>query len=132
MRIFILLILVMAMSCSGNAPSVPNEKSVIGSWKLMGMLKTPIDIEKVTETDFMSGFMNFKADGTFEGEISYPKFPDKTVRASGTYLVENDIITISNPGNNSVTKSTIRFEKDFLIFTPLNPEGFTAYYKPLD
>ncbi len=131
MRLLILLVLIVTLSCGGNSTSVPNNGSVIGSWKLLGMLKTPIDLDKIKENDLIGGFMNFKDDGTFEGEVNYPKFPDKTIKVSGTYSVENGVITISNPGNNSATKSKIRFEKDFLILTPSSPDGFTAYYKSL-
>ena len=120
------------VSCGGVPGSLSNEKSIVGSWKLMGMTKKPFPIEKITETDLMSGNFNFKPDKTFDGEIIYPKMPDKSLKVSGTYAVENGILTINNQTNNSTTQSTLKFEKDFMIATPLNPDGFTMYYKRLN
>lgn len=98
----------------------------------MGMTKKPFPVEKVTETDLIGGNLNFKPDKTFEGEVTYPKMPDKNLKISGSYSVENEILTINNQTNNSTTKSTLKFEKDFLVATPLNPDGFIMYYKRLN
>lgn len=122
-------VLVWAVGCNGRA--VQESKSIVGSWKVIAMQRSPIDLEKVVENELIGGSMTFKPDGTFNAEINYPKFPDKTVRTSGTYSIENETVSISNAGNDSTTKSTFRFEKGFLIITPENPEGFTAYLKPL-
>lgn len=73
--------------------------------------------------------MVFKEDGTFEGEVVYPKARDMNVKVSGTYALKNNTLTINNRSNNSTTRSTMKFEQDFLILTPENPEGFIAYYK---
>jgi hypothetical protein len=132
MRFLILIVLFVVVNCGGISDSVSNEKSIIGSWKLMGMTKKPFPIEEVTETDLMGGNMTFKPDNTFDGEVTYPKMPDKNLKVSGTYSIENGILTINNQTNNSATKSAMRFEKDFMILTPLNPDGFIAYYKRLD
>ena len=129
MRLLILIMLIWSVSCDGTSNSVSNEKSIVGSWKLMGMTKKPFPIEEVTENDLISGRMNFKPDKTFDGEVTYPKMPDKNLKVSGSYTIENEILTINNRTNNSATKSTLKFEKDFMIATPLNPDGFIAYYK---
>jgi hypothetical protein len=132
MRFLILIILIVNIGCGGASKFVSTEKSIIGSWKLMGMTKKPFDIEKITEIDLIGGRMNFKPDNSFDGEITYPKYPDKTVKAFGTYAIEGEILTISNQANNSITKSTFRFEKDFLIAKPLHPEGSIMYYKRIE
>ena len=98
----------------------------------MGMTKKPFPIEKITETDLISGTLNFKSDKTFDGEVTYPKMPDKNLRVSGTYTIENGILTINNQTNNSTTQSTLKFEKDFMIVVPLNTDGFIMYYKRLN
>lgn len=98
----------------------------------MGMTKKPFPIDKITETNLISGSLTFNPDKTFDGEITYPKMPDKNLKVSGTYKVENETLTINNQTNNSVTESTFRFEKDFMIATPLNPDGFIMYYKRLN
>lgn len=98
----------------------------------MGMVKKTFPIEQVTESDLMTGHITFKADKTFDGEVIYPKSPDKNTKVLGTYTVEGDILTISNQGNNSTTKSNLKFEKDFMIGTPQNPEGFIAYWKRIN
>jgi len=132
MRFLILILLIVTVDCGGVSESVSPEKSIVGSWKLMGMVKTPVEIERVTESDLMTGNLTFKSDKTFDGEVIYPKSPDKNTKVSGTYSVENGILTISNKANNSTTKSTLKFEMDFMIGTPLNPEGFIAYYKRIN
>jgi hypothetical protein len=132
MRFLILIVLIAAVSCGGVSDSLSNEKSITGSWKLMGMTKQPFPLEKITETDLMGGSLNFKPDKTFDGEITYPKMPDKNLKVSGTYAVENGILTINNQTNNSTTQSTLKFEKDFMIATPLNPDGFIMYLKRLN
>jgi hypothetical protein len=132
MRFLILILLIVTMSCGGTSETVSAEKYIVGSWKLMGMVKTPVEIERVTESDLMTGHLTFKPDKTFDGEVIYPKSPDKNTKVFGTYLVENGILTVSNQANNSTTKSTLKFEKDFMIGTPLNPEGFIAYWKRIN
>ena len=132
MRLLILIVLILTVSCGGVSNFASNEKSIIGSWKLMGMTKTPFPIEKVTETDLIGGSLNFKPDKTFDGEVTYPKIPDKNMKVFGTYTIENDVLTIKNQTNNSTTKSTLKFEKDFMVATPLNTDGFIAYYKRLN
>ena len=132
MRLSILLVLIITASCNGISNFASNESSIIGSWKLMGMTKTLFSIEKVTETDLMDGSLTFKTDKTFDGEVNYPKTPDKNMKIFGTYMIENDILIINNETNNSTTKSTLKFEKDFMIATPLSPNGFIAYYKRLN
>lgn len=132
MRFLILILLIVTASCGGTSETVSPEKTIVGSWKLMGMVKTPVEIERVTESELMTGQLNFKPDKTFDGEVVYPKSPDKNTKISGTYTIENGILTISNRANNSMTKSTLKFEKDFMIVTPVNPEGFIAYYKRIN
>ena len=132
MRLLTLIVLILTVSCGGVSNSASNEKSITGSWKLMGMTKTPFPIEKVTETDLIGGSLNFKPDKTFDGEVTYPKIPDKNMKVFGTYTIENDVLTIKNQTNNSTTKSTLKFEKDFMVATPLNTDGFIAYYKRLN
>lgn len=133
MRFLILIVLIVTVSCGGGiSGSLSDEKSVIGSWKIMGMTKQPFPLDKITETDLMGGSLNFKPDKTFDGEITYPKMPDKNVKFTGTYAVENGILTINNQTNNSTTQSTLKFEKDFMIATPLNPDGFIMYLKRLN
>ncbi|MBA3787033.1 MAG: hypothetical protein H0X15_16100 [Acidobacteria bacterium] len=132
MRLLILIVLILTVSCGGVSNSASNEKSIIGSWKLMGMTKTPFPIEKVTETDLIGGSLNFKPDKTFDGEVTYPKIPDKNMKVFGTYTIENDVLTIKNQTNNSTSKSTLKFEKDFMVATSLNTDGFIAYYKRLN
>ena len=137
--LIVLAFVVTAMSCANsvsvsNGSSTPISKanSVVGSWKIMGMVSTPLDIEKVTETTLLGGSTNFNADGTFDGEITYPKTPGTTIKQEGTYVVEDDVITISNTVSHSTMKSTIKFEKDVMILTPSKPDAFIAYYKRLD
>ncbi|HLM61875.1 MAG TPA: lipocalin family protein [Pyrinomonadaceae bacterium] len=132
MSFLILILLVATVSCGRVSQSVSPEKSIVGSWKLMGMVKTPFPIEEVTESDLMTGQITFKPDKTFDGEVVYPKSPDKNTKVFGTYTVEGDILTVSNQANNSTTKSTLKFEKDFMVGTPLNPEGFIAYWKRIN
>jgi len=96
------------------------------------MTKAPVDIEKIQESKFMGGHLTFKLDETFTGEVIYPQSPDKTMKVTGTYKIEDGILIMSNHTNNSVTKSTLKFEKDFLIVSPLNPEALTAYYKRIN
>ena len=132
MRLLILILFILTLSCGGISDSVTPEKSIVDSWKLMGMTKKPFPIEEVTESDLMCGSLNFKPDKTFDGEVIYPKTPENNLKVFGTYKIENDIITISNQVNSSVTESKIRFEKNFMILTPLNPDAFIAYYKRLD
>jgi hypothetical protein len=132
MRLLILILLVLTVNCGAISNSVSNEKSIVGSWKLMGMTKKPFPIDKITKTDLIGGSLNFKSDKTFDGEVTYPKMPDKNMKISGTYAIEGEILTINNQTNNSTTKSTLKFEKDFLIATPLNSDGFITYYKRLN
>lgn len=132
MRFIILILFILTVSCSSVSNSTSNEKSIIGSWKLMGMTKKPFPIDKITETDLMGGSLTFKPDKTFDGEITYPKKPENNLKVFGTYKIENEIITISNQTNSPTTESKMRFEKDFMILTPLNPDGFIAYYKRLN
>lgn len=133
MRFLIFIVLIITtISCGKVSESVSFDKAIIGSWKLMGMTKKPFPIEEVTETDLMGGSLNFKPDKTFDGEVIYPKKPENNLKVFGTYKIENEIITISNQINSSTTESKIRFEKDFMILTPLKPDGFIAYYKRLD
>ena len=94
MRILILFFLVLSVSCEGRLNSVSNEKSIVGSWKLMGMTKKPFPIEEITENNLIGGSMNFKPDKTFDGEVTYPKMPDKNLKVSGSHTVENEILTI--------------------------------------
>jgi len=132
MRLLILIVLILTVSCNRVSNSASNKKSIIGSWKLMGMTKKPFPIDEVTETSLMGGSLNFKPDKTFDGEVTYPQTPDKNLKVYGSYTIENEFLTISNQINNSTTKSTVRFEKDFMVVTPLNPEAFIAYYKRLN
>lgn len=129
MRFIILIIIFFTVSCSNASNTTSNEKSIVGSWKLMGMTKKPFPIDKITESDLMGGSLTFKSDNTFDGEITYPKMPDKNLKISGTYKVEKETLTINNQINKSINESTLRFEKDFMIAIPLNPDGFIAYYK---
>lgn len=129
MGLIISILILFTLSCGGIFNSDTPEKSIVGSWKLMGMTKKPFPIEEVTQTDLMGGRLNFKPDKTFDGDVTYPKMPENNLKVFGTYKIENDIITISNQANNSTTESKIKFEKDFMILTPLNPGGFIAYYK---
>ena len=76
--------------------------------------------------------MTFKEDKTFDGEIVYPKMPEKNMKVSGTYAVENETLTINNKTNNSTTTSVLKFEKDFMVATPVSPSGFIAYYKRIN
>ena len=73
--------------------------------------------------------MTFKEDGTFEGEVLYPKMPDKNLKVSGTYSVENQTLTVNNQSNNSTSKSTLKFEQDFMITSPKQPGAVIMYYK---
>ncbi len=132
MRFFILFLFIVTVNCGGVSESISSEKSVVGSWKQMGMSKTPVEIERITESELMTGILTFKSDKTFDGEVIYPKSPDKNTKVFGTYSVENGILTISNQANNSTTKSTLKFEKDFMIATPLNSEGFIGYFKRIN
>ena len=130
--IVLVVLVFLLVGCGGNFGVTRDKGSVIGSWQLMGMLKTPFDIDKITETDLMGGTMVFKTDGTFEGEVNYPRSPEHNIAILGTYQVENGILTINNHTNNSTTKSKIKFEKNFMILTPLNPEGLIAYYRRIE
>lgn len=131
MRFLILIILlVCAVSCGGRSDNNVNaDKAIIGTWKLLGMTKEPFPLDKITETDLIGGSMTFKDDKTFEGEVVYPKMPEKNLKVSGTYSVEGEILTVNNQANNSTTKSTLRFERDFMIATPETSGAFIAYYK---
>jgi hypothetical protein len=129
MRLLILIILFSAISC-GRTDNVPQaDRAIIGTWKLMGMTKEPFLLERVVESEMIGGHMTFKEDKTFEGEVVYPKMPDKNLRVSGTYSVENQTLTVNNQTNNSSTKSTLRFEQDFMIASPEKPGAAIAYYK---
>ena len=132
MRLLILIIFIFAAGCGQMSGTASKEQSVVGSWQLMGFTKKPFPIEKITESTLIGGKIIFKPDGTFEGEVIYPKTPERNLKVDGTYAVENGIITINNRANNSTIQSTLRFEKDFMIQTPMHPDGFTAYYKRLN
>lgn len=93
------------------------------------MTKEPFPIDNVTETDMIGGSMTFKEDRTFEGEVVYPKMTEKNLKVSGTYSVENATLTVNSKANNSTTRSTLKFERDFMIATPETPGAFIAYYK---
>jgi hypothetical protein len=133
MRLPLLLFIVsfVAIGCNVADNSAPADKAIIGTWKLMGMTKEPFPLEKITETDIIGGHMTFKEDRTFEGEVVYPKMPDKNLKVSGTYSVENQTLTVNNQANNSTTKSTLRFEQDFMIASPEAPGASIVYYKRL-
>ena len=98
----------------------------------MQMVKTPVAVEQITESNALTGRLNFKADQTFDGEIIYPSSPAKNLRVSGTYRFENGVLTIANQTNNSVTESTVKFEKDLMIAAPLNPVGLIMYLKRIE
>jgi len=130
MHFLILIIaLVCVVGCSGSYNNVNPEKAIVGTWKLMGITKEPFPLDEITETDLIGGSMIFKEDKTFEGEVVYPKMPEKNLKVSGTYSVEGETLTVNNQANNSITKSTLRFERDFMIATPETPGGLIAYYK---
>jgi hypothetical protein len=128
-RPFLLIVIFALIGCNRPDISVPADKAIIGKWKLMGMTKEPFPIEKITESDMIGGHMTFKEDKTFEGEVVYPKMPDKNLKVSGTYSVEGQMLTVNNHANNSTTKSTLTFEQDFMIGTPETQGAFIAYYK---
>src|SRR5688572_11322306 len=130
MRLSLLLLIVIfaTIGCDRADNSAPADKAIIGTWKLMGMTKESFPLEKMTESDMIGGHMTFKEDKTFEGEVAYPKMPDKNLKVSGTYSVEGATLTIDNQANNSTTKSTLRFDKDFMIATPETPGALIAYY----
>jgi len=132
MRLLILIFLIAVASCSGVSDSVPPEQSIIGSWKLMRTEKKPLEVERVTESERMTGRFTFRPDNTFDGEVTYPKSPEINTKLSGTYAVEDGILTMFNQTNSSTTKSTLKFEKDFMIAKQLNPEGLIAYYKRIN
>ena len=88
----------------------------------MGMTKEPLPLDKITETDLIGGSMTFKEDKTFEGEVVYPKMAGKNLKVSGTYSVEGETLTINNLVNKSFTKSTLKFERDFMTATPETQE----------
>ena len=132
MRLLIFVFLITMIGCTGVSNPTPTKEPIIGSWKLITMTKAPVDIEKIQESKFMGGHLTFKLDETFTGEVIYPQSPDKTMKVTGTYKIEDGILIMSNHTNNSVTKSTLKFEKDFLIVSPLNPEALTAYYKRIN
>lgn len=55
MRLLILFILFCTFGC-GRADNVaPPDKSIIGTWKLLGMTKQPFPLDKITETDMIGG-----------------------------------------------------------------------------
>ncbi len=86
MRFLSLLFLVVifaAIGCNHADNAAPADKAIIGTWKLMGMTKEPFPIEKITESEMIGGHMTFKEDKTFEGEVVYPKTPDKNMKVSG-------------------------------------------------
>ncbi len=132
MRFLLLLFLVVifaAIGCNHTDNSAPADKAIIGTWKLMGMTKESFPIEKITESEMIGGHMTFKEDETFEGEVVYPKTPDKNMKVSGTYSVEGQMLTVNNRTNNSTTKSILRFERDLMIASPETKGAFIAYYK---
>lgn len=130
-RFLLLLIIVVfaANGCDRTDNSAAADKAVIGTWKLMGMTKEPFPTAEIGEPDVISGHMTFKEDKTFEGEIVYIEMPDKDLKVSGTYSVEGKTLTVNNQANNSTTRSTLRFEQDFMIATPETQGAFIAYYK---
>jgi Lipocalin-like domain len=130
-RLLIVILAVILVGC-GQTRQAGNAPSIVGSWKLMGMSREPFPIEKVTESDLMRGTLTFNDDGTFEGDIVYPQMPDKNLKVSGTYSVNGSALTITNRSNGSTTESTLAFEGDFMIATPVNTTGSIAYYKRLD
>lgn len=98
----------------------------------MGMSPERVSVDRVTVSDLMTGTMNFKDDGTFDGEVVYPRMPDKNLRVSGTYTVHNGTLTIENQTNNSTTRSKLSFEQNFMIATPIDPKGVIAYYRRIE
>ena len=129
MRILIFIAFIFFASCYPAKNSVAPDRAIIGSWKLMGMTREPFPLREITESDVMGGSMTFKEDKTFEGTVTYPKMPEKNLKVSGTYKVEGETLTISNPATNTTTSSKLRFEDDFMVATPVTPNAFIAYYK---
>jgi len=130
MRFLFISVVLIFTSCGQVLDSSDTKNTVVGSWKLMGMVKARVSIDLfTTEPKFIGGGMVFNSDNSFSGEVMYPRSPEKNMKVSGTYGFEDGILTINNRANNSTTQSRVEFEKDFMIATPLDPDGFTSYYK---
>jgi hypothetical protein len=125
-------VLLLALSACAVAPrEAMNKESLIGSWEFLGMTKDVVPVERLDKSGMMKGQMNFKADGTFDGDFIYPRTPEKNTKAFGTYTLDNGIITIVNQSNNSNIKSELKMEKDVLIVKPLVENGFVMYLRRL-
>ncbi|MBX3245413.1 MAG: lipocalin family protein [Acidobacteria bacterium] len=131
MRFLLLLFIVIfaANACNRADKPAAADKAIIGTWKLMEMTSKPFPAKEISESDVIGGHMTFKEDKTFEGEVVYPKTPDKNLKVSGTYSVEGQTLTVNNQANNSTTKSTLRFEDDMMIATPEKQGAVISYYK---
>ncbi len=97
----------------------------------MRTVKTPVEIERITEPDVITVHTTFKTDKTYEVEIFPTKSPNNKTKISGTYTVEGDVLTTVQ-SNNSTTQSTLKFEKDFMIATLSSPESAIGYYKRIN
>ena len=72
--IFILVCLLIVGGC-GVTETPVTQKELLGSWELLGMTKKRFAIEKVSKSDVIGGHLNFNADGTFTGDVTYPQRP---------------------------------------------------------
>lgn len=129
-HLVILIFLTVVLGCQGITKYISNDYAIVGSWKLVGMSKTPVEVDKVPQDGKIGGTMDFKSDKTYESKITVPGIFDEGIKTSGTYKVEGDILTTTNKENTSTTKSKIRFEKDYLIISSTDAsDTSTMYYK---
>ena len=124
------LIWSLVVSCNLSCRNSGADQSILGTWEIVHMSKSPVPVDNLPASKLASGRMEFKGDGTFEGQVSMPGVPEGTPM-SGTYQVEGDVITLNNSQNKSTTKSKVRFEKDYVVLKPLTPGPFSysMYYK---
>jgi hypothetical protein len=135
--VVVILVLLLSVSCgvsSRNSElSLPNSDiaaSIVGSWDVVHMSQSPVPLEDIPQSKLVSGRLEFKRDGTFEGAVTMHSGPEET-RLVGTYQVDGDVITIHNSLNNSTTKSKARLVRDYLVLEPVTREAlsYIFYYR---
>jgi hypothetical protein len=120
--VMFILLVSLASSCtlSSPKPDLPARNSdirtsIVGSWEVVHMSETPVPLNDIPHSRLASGRMDFKADGTFDGNVFMRGRPQGTSLA-GTYEIDGDLLTIHNSSNNSTTKSKVSSTSEHSTF----------------
>lgn len=144
MRIFIVIFMAVMMVCIGGsgcggasnpaADKSINEKSILGQWNIVNKMQSA-DIERITKINgakSTGGYFIFKADKTYEFLFNVTTSGDIfDSRASGTYKLENDVLSLTDQSNKT-KRSSLKFEGDYLVVKSLESDvdpAFLIYLK---